>query len=133
MRRHRNLFQLKEQEKTPENTTNEIEINNLPDKEFKTLVIRMLTEWGERIDEHSENFNRKLEHMKKNQSEVKNTITKMKKKNILEGINSRLGDTEERISDLEDRMIETPQSEQWKEKQIKKWEQFKGPLGQHQM
>ena len=44
MRRHRNLFQLKEQEKTPENTTNEIEINNLPDKEFKTLVIRMLTE-----------------------------------------------------------------------------------------
>ena len=50
--------------------------------------------------------------MKKNQSEVKNTITKMKKKNILEGINSRLGDTEERISDLEDRMIETPQSEQ---------------------
>ena len=30
MRRQRNLFQLKEQEKTPEKTSNEKEINNLP-------------------------------------------------------------------------------------------------------
>ena len=37
---------------------NEIEINNLPDTEFKQVVIRMLTELGERIDEHSENFNK---------------------------------------------------------------------------
>ena len=36
---------------TPEKTTNEIEINNLPGKEFKALVIRMLTELGKRIDE----------------------------------------------------------------------------------
>ena len=43
MRRQRNLFQLTEQEKTPEKTTNETEMNNLPDKEFKVLVIRMLT------------------------------------------------------------------------------------------
>ena len=36
--------------------TNETEINNLPDKEFKALVIRMLTELGKGIDEYSENF-----------------------------------------------------------------------------
>ena len=41
-------------------------------------------------------------------------------KNTLEGINSRLGDTGECISDLEDRIMETTQSEQQKEKQIKK-------------
>lgn len=35
----------------PQKTTNETEINNLPDKEFKVLVIRMLTELGKRIDE----------------------------------------------------------------------------------
>ena len=29
---------------------------NLPDKEFKVLVIRMLTELGKRIDGHSEDF-----------------------------------------------------------------------------
>ena len=36
-------------------------------------------------------------------------------KNKLEGINSRLGDTEECISDLEDRIMEITQSK-WKNK-----------------
>ena len=33
--------QLKEQNKTPEKELNEMEISNLSDAEFKTLVIRM--------------------------------------------------------------------------------------------
>ena len=37
-------------------------------------------------------------------------------KNILEGINSRLGDTEECISNLEDRIMEVIQSKQPKKK-----------------
>ena len=63
----------------------------------------MLTEFEKRVDEHSKNFNKELEHIKKNQSEMKNTIIEMK--SILKGINRRLGDTEECISDLEDRII----------------------------
>ena len=66
MRRQRNLFQLKEQEKTPEKTTTETE--NLPDKEFKALAVRMLTKLRKRVDEHSGNFNKELENVKKNQS-----------------------------------------------------------------
>ena len=31
---------------------NETEINNLPDKEFKVILIKMLTELGRRMDEH---------------------------------------------------------------------------------
>ena len=50
------MFQMKEQDKTPENDINEMEINNQPDKEFKVMVIKMLTELGRRIDEHSEIF-----------------------------------------------------------------------------
>ena len=50
---------------------------------------------GNRIDEHSENFNKELENIK-NHSELKNTITEME--NTLEGIKSRLGDTEEHIT-----------------------------------
>ena len=46
------------QEKTPEKTINETEKYNLPDKVFKALVIRMLTELGKRIDKHSENLTR---------------------------------------------------------------------------
>lgn len=37
---------------------NETELNNLPDKEFKALIIGMPNELGKRIDEHSENFNK---------------------------------------------------------------------------
>ena len=39
-------------------------------------------------------------------------------KNTLEGINSRIGDTKEHISDLEDRIMEITQAECQKEKQI---------------
>ena len=41
MRRQRNRAQMKEQNKTPEKELNEMEISNLSDAEFKTLVIRM--------------------------------------------------------------------------------------------
>ena len=41
-------------------------------------------------------------------------------KNTLESRNSRLGDIEKCISNLEDRMIEITKSEHQKEKQIKK-------------
>ena len=41
-------------------------------------------------------------------------------KNTLEGINSRITDAEERISDLEDRMVEFTAMEQNKEKRMKR-------------
>ena len=43
---------------------------------------------------------------------MKNTITEMK--NALEGINSRLNDTEEWISELKDRVVEITAAEQKK-------------------
>ena len=41
------MAQMKEQMKTPEKEINEMEISNLSDAEFKTLVIRMLKELSE--------------------------------------------------------------------------------------
>ena len=61
-RRQRNMAQMKEQIKTPEKELNEMEISNLSDAEFKTLVIRMLKGLSE-----------DLNNIKKNQSETKNT------------------------------------------------------------
>ena len=40
------MAQMKEENKTPEIELNEMEINNLSDAEFKTLVIRMLRNLG---------------------------------------------------------------------------------------
>ena len=55
--------------------------------------------------------------------------------NTLEWISSRLNDTEEQISKLEDRVVKINATEQRKEKKKyeKKWGQFKRPLGQHQV
>ena len=47
-----------------------MEVSNLSNKEFKVLIIKMLKELRRRMDEHYENFNRKLENIKKNQTEL---------------------------------------------------------------
>ena len=59
-------------------------------------------------EELSENINKELEKIKKNQSEMKNTILEMKPS--LEGLNSRV-DTEDRISQLYKRLEEITQAE----------------------
>ena len=48
MKKQRNYSQLKKQEKNSEKIKFETEINNLPDEEFKALLINMLTEFGKR-------------------------------------------------------------------------------------
>ena len=60
---------------------------------------------------------------------MKNTVNEMK--NTLEGINSRLNDIEEQISEeLKDRIVESTEAKKDKrEKNEKKWGQLKG---QHQ-
>ena len=78
----------------------------------------MFTDLGRRMDEFSENFNKELGNIKKNQLEMKNTILEMK--NSLEGINSKVNDTEEWMSKLDERLEEIIQAEQIKGKRIKK-------------
>ena len=53
-----------------------------------------------------------------NQSKLDNSITKIKTN--VEAMNSKVNDTEDQTSDLEDRIIEIIQSEQQTERQMKK-------------
>ena len=62
MRRQRNMAQMNEHNKTPEKEINKMEESNVSETEFKTLVIRMLTELSE-----------DLNSIKKIQSEMKDT------------------------------------------------------------
>ena len=50
MRRQRNMAQMKEQIETPEKELNKMEISNLSDAEFKTMVLRMLKKLGEDLN-----------------------------------------------------------------------------------
>ena len=50
IRSQRNMTQMKELIKTPEKEVNGMEISNLSDAEFKTLVIKMLKELSEDLN-----------------------------------------------------------------------------------
>ena len=49
---------MKGKNKAPEKEFTKMETSNIPDAEFKTLVIMMLKKLRGRVDELSENFNK---------------------------------------------------------------------------
>lgn len=58
-----------------------MEISNLPDREFKVMVLKTLIELRKRMDEHGNNFNRERENIGKNETEItelKNIIVERK-------------------------------------------------------
>ena len=87
MKRQRNTQQVKEQDKCSPNQTKEEEIGNLPEKEFRITIVKMI-----------QNLEIKME------SQI----------NTLEATNSRIMEAEDRISEVEDRIVEINESERKK-------------------
>ena len=120
MGRQRNMTQMKEQETSPEKELNKMEESNLPDTEFKWMVIRMLKELRGRIGKLSENLNKEIISIEgdietiRSWSEI-NAISEMK--NTWEVINSWLIEAENQISDFKDKVAENTQ---WKQQKKKK-------------
>ena len=76
MKRQRNIQQVKEHDKFPPNQTKEGEIRNLPEKEFRILIVKMIQNLENkmklqinrleiRIGKMQEMFNKDLEEIKK--------------------------------------------------------------------
>ena len=78
MRQQRNIFKIKEQDKTTEQLS-EVEIGNLLKKEFRIIIVKMLQDLRKRmnadIKKIQEIFNKELEDLK---AEMNNTISEMK-------------------------------------------------------
>ena len=112
---------MKEQHKSPEKQLNEVETGNLPEKEFRIMVVKMIQDLRKRMEAKNKKmqkmFNKDLEELKNKQTEMNNTITEMK--NTLEEINSRITEAEW-LRDLEDRVVEFTAAEQNKEKRMKR-------------
>ena len=98
---------------------NETEISNMPDREFKVMVIKLFTGLEKGVEDLKETFNKERENFLKNQLRMKNWVTEIK--NTLEGINT-LEKSEEHIHKLEDRVMESNQVEQ---KKAGRWGQRK--------
>ena len=84
---------MKGQGKIPQDQINEEEIGNLPEKEFRLMIVKMIQDLGKRmearIEKIQEILNKDLEELKNKQSAMNNTITEMK--NTLEGNKKILG------------------------------------------
>ena len=111
---------MKEQGKNLQNQINEDEIGNLPEKEFRVTIVKMIQNLGNRMEKIQETFNKDLEELKSKQTVMNNTITEIK--NTLGGINNRITEAEEWISEMEDKMVEITAKEQNKEKRMKRIE-----------
>ena len=80
------------------------------------------------MEKMQESVNKDLEELKNKPTETNNTITEIK--NTLEGINSRISE-EERISELEGKMVEITSKEQNKVKRMKRAEDSLRDLWDH--
>ena len=61
------MSQMKEQDKTQEKQLNEVEIGNLPEKEFRIMIVKMIQDLGKRMEKMQEMFTRDLEELKNKQ------------------------------------------------------------------
>ena len=93
MKSHRNTKQVKEHEKCPPSQTKEEEIGNLPEKEFRIMIIKMIQNLENkielqinnletRIEKMQEMFNKDLEEINKSQLKMNNAITEIKNTEI---------------------------------------------------
>ena len=62
-------------------------------------MVKLIQNLGKRMEKIEEMYNNDLEELKRKQTLTNNTINEIK--NSLEGINSRITDTDERLSDQE--------------------------------
>ena len=104
---------MKEQIKTPEKQLSDEEIANLSDVEFKTLVIRMLTEM--------------VEYGHKTEEKVKSIQNEIKKN--IQGTNSEGKEAGTQINDLEQKEEINIQPEQNEKQEFKKMTRGLGTSG----
>ena len=69
MKRQRTLYQLKEQDNNTEKKITEVEIGNIPEKEFRIMIVKMIQDIGKRMEakikKMQEMFNKDQEELKK--------------------------------------------------------------------
>ena len=84
------MSQMKEQDKMPEKQWNEVKIDNIPEKEFRIMIVKMILDLGG--GGNGEDANNVYQILRR-------TTEHTEMRNILKGINSRIIEVEELITD----------------------------------
>ena len=78
MKWQRNTQQVKEQDKCPPNQTKEEDIGNLPDKEFRIMIVKMIQNLENKIESQINSLDTRIEKMQerfhKDLEEVKKSV-----------------------------------------------------------
>jgi len=80
---------MKEQDKATERDLSRKDIGNMPDREFKVMIIRIFTGLEKRVEDLRENLNTEIRN---NIAEMKGSINEMR--NTLDEMNIRLEEAE---------------------------------------
>ena len=81
MKRQSNTQQVKEQDKRPPSQTKEEEIGNLPDKEFRIMIVKMIQNLKIKMEPQINNLEKRTEtiqEIKKSQHIMNNVINESK-------------------------------------------------------
>ena len=74
MRKQKVMSQMKGQDKTPEKQLNEVEIGNLPEKQLRIMIVKMIPNLRKRmeakIEKMQEMFTKDLEELKNKQRRI---------------------------------------------------------------
>ena len=74
MKKQRNIYQMKKPDKARGKQLNEVEIGNLPEKEFRIMIVNMIKDLRKRIEakieKMQEMFNKDLDELKNKQTEM---------------------------------------------------------------
>ena len=71
------MLQTKKWGKNLQDQINEELIGNLPEKEFRVMIVKMIQNLGNRMEEIQETFNKDLEELKSKQRVMNNTTTEI--------------------------------------------------------
>ena len=96
---------MKEQDKAMARDLSKRGINNMCDRKFKVMIIRILTRFEKRVEVMNETLDTEIRN---NIIEIKGSINKMR--NTFDGMDNRQKEAEKRINDTEDRVMETDQA-----------------------
>ena len=77
MKRQRNTQQVKEQQSCPPNQTKEEEVGNLPEKEFRKLIVKMIQNLEIKMESQINSLETRTENM---QERFKKDLKKIKKR-----------------------------------------------------
>ena len=84
---------MKEKTRNTEVQINEEEIDKLPEKEFRIMIVKMIKNLENIIEKMQESINKDLEELKNKHTATRNIIIEIK--NTVEGIKSRIYEAEE--------------------------------------